>query len=110
MNWRRECSLPSSIRSTMPSMSSCCMFSWLLSLDDERVGGIPGERHVAARADGTGAVAVPIRCDDGQLAPRPGLDQVLDRDAKVARDCYAAMNDIATGSRGLGTGAVCRDL
>src|SRR5438094_1891940 len=78
MNWRRECSLPSSIRSTIPSRSSCGI-GGLLSLDDERVGGIPGQRHVAARADRTGGVAVAVGSDHGQLAARLGLDHVLDR-------------------------------
>src|SRR4051794_17118670 len=73
MNWRRECSLPSSIRSTMPSRSSCGMGAGLLSLDDECVGGVPGKRHVAARADRAGGVAVPVGCDDGELAAGLGL-------------------------------------
>src|SRR6478609_7296492 len=109
MNCRRECSLPSSIRSTMPSMSSL-MICWLLSLDDERVNGIPGERHVAARADGIGAVAVPVWRDHGQLAAGLRLDLILDRDPQVARDRDTAMDDIAGGGRGLGTRAVRRDL
>src|SRR4051795_2194385 len=68
MNCRRDCSLPSSIRSTMPSRSSGGI-AGLLSLNDERVGGIPGQRDVAARADGCSGVAVAIGRDDGHLAP-----------------------------------------
>src|SRR5436190_3629955 len=100
MNWRRECSLPSSIRSTMPSMSSGGM-AGLLSLHDERVGWIPGQRYLASWADGGGGVAIPVGCDHGQLAARLGLDHVLDRDAEVARDRDAAVDDVSRGARGL---------
>src|SRR5690348_16858888 len=109
MNWRRECSLPSSMRSTMPSSSSFDIGAGLLSLDDERVGGIPGKRHVAAGADGTGGVAVPVGCDDGELTARLGLDHVLDRDPEVARDGHAAVDDVPARARGLTLGAGGRD-
>src|SRR5262245_59502957 len=93
----------------MPSMSSCCMVCWLLSLHDECVGWVPGERYVPAGADGIGGVAIPVGGNHGQLPTRLGLDQVLDRDAKVAGDCYAPVNDVAHGCGRLGTGAVGRD-
>src|SRR5207244_987142 len=98
MNWRRECSLPSSIRSTMPSRSSCGI-GGLLSLNDECVGGIPGQRNVTARADGPSGVAVTVGRDHGQLTSRLRLDDVLDGRAKVAGDCYAAVNHVAVRIR-----------
>src|SRR3954467_8939392 len=97
MNWRRECSLPSSIRSTMPSRSSCGI-GGLLSLDDERVGGVPGQRDVAARADRTGGVAGTVRGDHGEPAAGLGLDHVLDRRPQVAGDGDAAVDDVAGGA------------
>src|SRR3954451_15495398 len=109
MNWRRECSLPSSIRSTMPSMSSLRIVFWLLSLHDECVGWVPGERHGPAGTDGVGGVAVSVWRDHGQLAARLRLDHVLDRNPEVARDRDTAMDDIARGGGRLGTGAIGRD-
>ncbi len=41
---------------------------WAPVVGRRTYGGIPGERHVAPRADGIGAVAVPVGCDHGQLA------------------------------------------
>src|SRR4051812_24386567 len=109
MNWRRECSLPSSIRSTMPSRSSCGI-GGLLSLDDERVGGIPGQRDVAPGADRAGGVAVPVGGDHGELAAGLGLDHVLDRCPQVAGDGDAAVDDMGAGARGLAGGAGRADL
>src|SRR3954447_25319307 len=108
MNWRRECSLPSSIRSTMPSRSSCGI-GGLLSLDDERVGGVPGQRDVAAGADRAGSVAVTVGGDHGELTARLGLHDVLDRRAEVARDGDAAVDDVAARARRLAGRVGCRD-
>src|SRR3954454_6296878 len=109
MNWRRECSLPSSIRSTMPSRSSCGMWG-LLSLYDECMGRGPGQRHVAARADGVDGGAVAILGYHGELAAGLRLDDVLDRRAHVAGDCDPAVDDVAAGVRGLAIGVRRRDL
>src|SRR3954453_3253721 len=97
---RRECSSPSSMRSTRRSRDGSLI--WGLLGDDKGVLGLPAQQHVPSGTEAAAALGVLL--EDGELLAALGADEVLDRHAEERgqRDLAAQAVDGGVGRRALG--------